>query len=111
MSRWFGAFDAFLLTSENEGTPVVAIEALAAGCPVVATDAGGTATVVRDGETGYLRPSATSIGWRPARTARGTTRRRAAMGRAGARTCETRFATEPMADAVDALYGRLLGRA
>ena len=51
MSRWYGTFDAFLLTSENEGTPVVAIEALASGCPVVATDAGGTATVVRDGET------------------------------------------------------------
>ena len=56
MSRWYGIFDAFLLTSENEGTPVVAIEALASGCPVVATDAGGTATVVRHGESGYLAP-------------------------------------------------------
>ena len=35
-----------LLTSANEGTPVVAIEALAAGRPVVATRAGGTGTVV-----------------------------------------------------------------
>ena len=43
-----------LLTSANEGTPVVAIEALAAARPVVATRAGGTGTVVRNGESGYL---------------------------------------------------------
>ena len=48
-------FDATLLTSANEGTPVVAIESLAAERPVVATRAGGTATVVRDGESGFLR--------------------------------------------------------
>ena len=53
---WYGIFDAFLLTSENEGTPVVAIEALASECPVVATSAGGTATVVRHGESGFLAP-------------------------------------------------------
>ena len=56
IGAWYAAFDAFLLTSANEGTPVVAIEALAAGVPVVATDAGGTATVVDDGETGLLAP-------------------------------------------------------
>ena len=44
---WYASFDALLLTSANEGTPVVAIEALAAGRPVVATRAGGTGTVVR----------------------------------------------------------------
>ncbi len=42
MASWYSAFDTFLLTSANEGTPVVAIEALAAGVPVVATAAGGT---------------------------------------------------------------------
>ena len=42
VAAWYGAFDALLLTSANEGTPVVAIEALAAGRPVVATDVGGT---------------------------------------------------------------------
>ena len=56
IGSWYGAFDAFLLTSANEGAPVVAIEALAAGLPVVATDAGGTRTVVDDGETGFLAP-------------------------------------------------------
>jgi glycosyltransferase involved in cell wall biosynthesis len=54
MGDWYAAFDAFLLTSLNEGAPVVAIEAQAAGVPVVATDAGGTRTVVADGETGFV---------------------------------------------------------
>ena len=51
---WYASFDALLLTSANEGTPVVAIEALAAARPVVATRAGGTGTVVKNGESGYL---------------------------------------------------------
>ena len=65
MSHWYGLFDAFVLTSENEGTPVAAIEALASGCPVVATDAGGTATVVRNGETGYIVPIGDTPLWPP----------------------------------------------
>ena len=40
--EWYAAFDVSLLTSANEGTPVVAIESLAAERPVVATRAGGT---------------------------------------------------------------------
>ena len=39
-----------------EGVPVAVIEALAAGRPVVATNVGGVAEVVHDGETGRLVP-------------------------------------------------------
>jgi glycosyltransferase involved in cell wall biosynthesis len=48
------ASDVVVLTSDNEGTPVSLIEALAAATPVVSTKVGGVATVVRDGETGLL---------------------------------------------------------
>lgn len=54
VAPYYAAFDAFFLPSANEGTPVVAIEALAAGRPVVASRVGAVADVVDDGETGFL---------------------------------------------------------
>lgn len=43
---WYRAADVMLLTSSREGRPNVVLEALSTGCPVVATDAGGTSEVV-----------------------------------------------------------------
>ena len=54
VAPFYAAFDAMILPSGNEGTPVSAIESLAAGRPVVATRVGGVPDVVRDGEDGFL---------------------------------------------------------
>jgi len=48
--------DLLVLPSEAEGFGLVLIEAMAAGVPVVATNAPGIRDVVRDGRTGLLVP-------------------------------------------------------
>lgn len=50
--------DLFVLPSFVEGLPVSAMEALAVGVPVIATNIAGTSELVEDGRTGILvRPS------------------------------------------------------
>ena len=49
-------YDAFLLTSFIEGMPNAVMESQLLGVPVVATRAGGTVDLIRDGETGLLAP-------------------------------------------------------
>lgn len=52
------AADMLVITSAFEGMPLVVLEALAAGCPVAATDVGDIARVVQHGRNGVLANSA-----------------------------------------------------
>jgi glycosyltransferase involved in cell wall biosynthesis len=54
--RLFRAADAAVLPSAWENFPHTVVEALAVGCPVIATAVGGVPEVVRDGENGLLVP-------------------------------------------------------
>lgn len=105
--EWYAAFDVFLLTSLNEGTPVVAFEALGAGRPVVATAAGGTAAVVLDGVSGFLVPVGDVAGLsdRVVRLARDPDLR-TRLGAAGSEDVRLRYATGRMADELEAVYQR-----
>jgi len=49
--------DAFLFCSRTEGLPNALLEAMAAGLPVVTTDAPGCRDVVIDGRTGLVAPA------------------------------------------------------
>ncbi len=48
------AADVLIVPSDTEGVPAVAIEAGLSGLPVVASDVGGLASVIEQGETGWL---------------------------------------------------------
>jgi glycosyltransferase involved in cell wall biosynthesis len=58
IADWLNACDALCVPSRNEGLPNVALEAIACGLPVVATQVGGIPEVVRPGENGLLVPPA-----------------------------------------------------
>ena len=51
------AFDLFVQSSDYEGTPNAVLEAMAMETPVVATNVGGTAEVVRDQIDGLIVPA------------------------------------------------------
>jgi glycosyltransferase involved in cell wall biosynthesis len=105
----YAAFDALVLPSGNEGTPVSVIEALAAGTPVVATRVGGVPDVVRDGEDGFLvEPGASDeLAARLADLARDPGLRER-LGAAGRARVLPRYAVARLVDDVDRLYRSLL---
>ncbi len=109
VAPFYAAFDALVLPSSNEGKPVSAIEALAAGRPVVATRVGGVPDVVQEGEDGFLvEPGATDeLADRLARLAHDPELRER-MGRAGRERVLPRYAVERLVDDVDRLYRSLL---
>jgi glycosyltransferase involved in cell wall biosynthesis len=105
------ASDVIALTSDNEGTPISLIEALAAGTPVVSTDVGGIAAVVVDGETGLIAPPDEESGladaaWRLLNDD-ALARRFAQQGR---QHVLASFGLERLIDDHDLLYRRLLSR-
>jgi glycosyltransferase involved in cell wall biosynthesis len=54
VGRLMGALDIFVLTTHNEGAPLVILEAMAMEKPVLATAVDGIPEVIEDGVTGLL---------------------------------------------------------
>jgi glycosyltransferase involved in cell wall biosynthesis len=52
--RIYQTLDLTVLTSANEGLPVMIIESLSSGTPVVATRVGGVPELIEEGETGFI---------------------------------------------------------
>jgi len=109
VAPWYQAFDAVVLPSGNEGTPVSVIEALAARRPVVASRVGGVPDVVRDGVDGFLVEPG-DVGAFAARLAdlAGDPALRARMGDAGRARVLERYAVDRLVDDVGRLYRALL---
>ncbi|MBI5479153.1 MAG: glycosyltransferase family 4 protein [Deltaproteobacteria bacterium] len=105
----YDALDYLVLPSHGaEGVPNVLAEALAHGCPCVATRVGGVADVVVDGECGWLVDPEDEAGLRAAlREALDHPERRDRLGAAGRSRVERRFSLEAMVQAYGDLYRAL----
>lgn len=52
--NFYNSLELFILPTESEGLPNVALEAMACGTPVLATAVGGLPDLIDDGESGFL---------------------------------------------------------
>jgi glycosyltransferase involved in cell wall biosynthesis len=85
---------AFLVfpTSCYEGFPMVLLEAMATGLPVIATAQGSVPELVRDHQTGLLVPTGDDARWRDAvQWALSHPERMMEMGRRGRREFEDKY--------------------
>ena len=109
VAGYYRLFDAFLLPSVNEGTPVSAIEALASGTPVVATRVGGVPDVVRDGEDGFLfEPGDTGGAAERLALLASDATLRSTLGASGRERVLRRYSVDRLVEDVDRLYRSLL---
>jgi glycosyltransferase involved in cell wall biosynthesis len=101
-------FDVSVLCSRSEGFPNAVIEALAAGCPVVATPVGGVPEVIIDRQTGLLvpvdQPDALAASVRELRRDTGLRER---LGEAGPACVRSRYHQTVVIAQLEALYQSL----
>ncbi len=100
------ALDVFVLCSLHEGLPLVVLEAMAAGVPVVATPVGDLPLVVVEGVTGYLVGvgDAAALGSRLRALVQDAALGEA-LGRAGRHRIEERYSRATMVRSYREAYG------
>jgi len=104
-AEWLQSVDFSVLSSVKEGLSNTVLESMAAGRAMVATDVGGNAEVILEGETGYLVPprEPQALADAIARLA-GSEERIRAFGLAGRERVHDLFSVERMVERTQDLY-------
>ena len=102
--------DTFVMPSHSEGSPLVLLEALSAGCAIVATKVGGIPETVVDGESALLVEAHDVPGLARALERVLTDPASAARLRAAARSRGLTFSPEGYSATLLGIYRRVLGR-
>ncbi len=107
---YFADADIFVLSSDYEGLPLVILEAMSAGLPIVSTDVGGVCEAVSDGVSGFLtgRGDAQGLSEKLTRLIDDEDLRRE-FGREGRRIYLDRFTEQRMCEQTLAVYQTLIG--
>ena len=112
VAELFACADLFLLPSATESFGLSALEAMASGVPVIATDVGGLPEVVIHGTTGFLSPVGDTEGM--AAGALDILRddvRRKAMSRAAEQVARERFSSDRVVPMYEDYYRSVLAKA
>jgi len=109
VERLYPCCDLTVLPSLFEGTPNVALESLACGVPVVATDVSDNARVIPDGQAGFITPlgDAAALAERVIRVLSDRTLRDM-LGRQARGWVEREFSTRRLAQKTAEVYERAL---
>lgn len=105
--RFFPSFDAFVLSSRTEGTPIVLFEAMAAGAPIVATRVGGVPDVVTGAEALLVPPEDPMALAAALRTVQRDPAAAAERARAARERLQREYGSEPWLDRYEAIYRQL----
>lgn len=103
------AFDLFVLPSRTEGCPIVILEAMASGLPVIATNVGGNKELVEDNVTGKLIPADNHLVLaREIIDMLKSTDTLKSMGEAGKKIAFSKFEPGQFTKRLESLYSKLL---
>jgi glycosyltransferase involved in cell wall biosynthesis len=107
-SRFFAALDLFIMPSRAEAWGLAALEAMAYGVPVIASDVGGLAEIVSPEEGGRQVPPGDAAALADAINVAASDRERLRAEGLKGRERARGFSTEQTVERTEAFYRRLL---
>jgi glycosyltransferase involved in cell wall biosynthesis len=109
LPTYYGAADVCVVPSHYEPFGLVAVEAMASGTPVIASDVGGLQFTIVNENTGLLVPPQDVVAFSNAiDRILGNPQWRTQLGQSGNRRVMSKFSWDGVASQLDALYTQLL---